>query len=145
MSYRYDIEGLRAVAVLLVVIFHINEALIPGGFIGVDLFFVISGYVITQRIYKDGLDKPGDFLEFYRRRIRRITPVMLFVTAVTLIAGAFILLPEDLVDLSWSAVFAAFSAANIYFTFFLDTSYFANDSHYVPLLHLTCPPVVPRS
>lgn len=136
MSYRYDIEGLRAIAVLLVVIFHINEALIPGGFIGVDLFFVISGYVITQRIYKDGLNSIADFAEFYRRRIRRITPIMLFVTAVTLAVGAFVLLPEDLVDLSWSAIFASLSAANIYFTFFLDTSYFAKDSHYIPLLHL---------
>ncbi|NKB78802.1 acyltransferase [Ochrobactrum daejeonense] len=118
MSYRYDIEGLRAVAVLLVVIFHINETLIPGGFIGVDLFFVISGYVITQRIYKDGLSTFADFTEFYRRRIRRIAPVMLFVTAITLAIGVFVLLPEDLVDLSWSAIFASFSAANIYFTFF---------------------------
>lgn len=136
MTYRYDIEGLRAVAVLLVVIFHINETLIPGGFIGVDLFFVISGYVITQRIYKDGLTNLGDFAEFYRRRIRRITPVMLFVTATTLIAGTTILLPDDLIDLSWSSIFSSFSAANIYFTFFLDTSYFAQDSHSVPLLHL---------
>lgn len=136
MPYRLDIEGMRALAVLLVVIFHINETLIPGGFVGVDLFFVISGYVITQRIFKDGLNKPGAFFEFYRRRIRRITPVMLFVTIVTLIAGAFILLPSDLVDLSWSAIAASFSAANIYFTFFLDTSYFAKDSHYIPLLHL---------
>lgn len=136
MSYRYDIEGLRAIAVLLVVIFHINETLIPGGFIGVDLFFVISGYVITQRIYKDGLNSIADFAEFYRRRIRRIMPAMLFVTAITFIVGSFILLPEDLVDLSWSAIFASISAANVYFTYFLDTSYFAKDSHYVPLLHL---------
>src|SRR5690606_28365108 len=136
MSYRYDIEGLRAVAVLLVVIFHINETLIPGGFVGVDLFFVISGYVITQRIYKEGLDKPGAFLEFYRRRIRRITPVLLFVVTITLVAGEFILLPEDMVDLSWSAVFSIFSAANVYFTLYLDTSYFANDSNTIPLLHL---------
>src|SRR5690606_27920796 len=114
MPYRYDIEGLRAIAVLLVVVFHINEALIPGGFIGVDLFFVISGYVITQRIYIDGLNSTSDFAEFYRRRIRRITPIMLFVTAVTLTVGAFVLLPEDLVDLSWSAIFASLSAANIY-------------------------------
>lgn len=136
MTYRYDIEGLRAVAVLLVIIFHINEALIPGGFIGVDLFFVISGYVITQRIYKDRLRSFGDFAEFYRRRIRRITPVMLFVTAITLLVGTIVFLPEDIVDLSWSVIFASFSASNIYFTFFLDTSYFAKDSHYVPLLHL---------
>lgn len=136
MSYRLDIEGLRALAVLLVVIFHINETLITGGFVGVDLFFVISGYVITQRIYKDGLNKPGAFYEFYRRRIRRITPVMLCVTAATLVAGAFILLPSDLVELSWSALAASLSAANIYYTFFLDTSYFAKDSHYIPLLHL---------
>lgn len=135
-TYRYDIDGLRAVAVLLVTIFHINPALIPGGFIGVDLFFVISGFVITQGILKNGLSTEKDFLEFYRRRIRRITPVMLFVTTATLLAGVFIITPPDLMSLATSAIFAAFSLANVYFTYFLDTSYFAQGSHTVPLLHL---------
>lgn len=135
-TYRYDIDGLRAVAVLLVTIFHINSALIPGGFIGVDLFFVISGFVITQGILKNGLSTKNDFLEFYRRRIRRITPVMLFVTAATLLGGVFILTPPDLKSLATSAIFAAASLANVYFTYFLDTSYFAQSSNTIPLLHL---------
>ncbi len=134
--FRADIEGLRAIAVLLVVIFHINAALIPGGFVGVDVFFVISGYVITQRIYTGSLKSPGDFLEFYRRRLRRIAPAMFLVTVTTLIVGAFVLLPDDLVALSHSAIATAFSAANVYFSLFLDTSYFAADSRTVPLLHM---------
>lgn len=136
MQYRYDIDGMRAIAVLLVTAFHIYPLLIPGGFIGVDLFFVISGFVITQGILKNGLSTESDFLEFYRRRIRRITPVMLFVTTATLLAGVFILTPPDLKSLATSAIFAAFSLANVYFTYFLDTSYFAQNSHTVPLLHL---------
>ncbi|MDM9618748.1 acyltransferase family protein [Rhizobium sp. S96] len=135
-NFRPDIEGLRAIAVLLVVVFHINASLIPGGFIGVDLFFVISGYVITQRICADNLSTPGDFLEFYRRRLRRIAPAMFFVTGTTIAGGAFILLPDDLVQLVNSAIATAFSAANIYFSLFLDTGYFAADSRTVPLLHM---------
>ncbi|EJN02272.1 acyltransferase family protein [Phyllobacterium sp. YR531] len=134
--YRKDIDGLRALAVLFVVIFHINENLIPGGFVGVDIFFVISGFVITQRILKDLAGGTFSYIEFYRRRIRRILPVMFFVTSVTLVAGTLILLPDDLTSLSWSTLFSAFSAANIYFTYFLDTSYFASDSRLTPLLHL---------
>ncbi|MEJ1121090.1 acyltransferase family protein [Phyllobacterium sp. CCNWLW109] len=134
--YRKDIDGLRALAVLFVVIFHINETIIPGGFIGVDIFFVISGFVITQRLVKDYSNGTFSYIEFYRRRIRRILPVMFFVTFITLIAGALILLPDDLVSLSWSAIFAALSSANIYYTYFLDTSYFASDSRLTPLLHL---------
>ncbi|MDM9620895.1 acyltransferase family protein [Rhizobium sp. S96] len=134
--FRADIEGLRAIAVLFVVIFHINAALIPGGFVGVDLFFVISGYIITQRIYADNLSSIADFLEFYRRRLRRIAPAMFFVTAATLAVGAIILLPSDLVRLSHSAIATVFSAANIYFSLFLDTGYFAPDSRTIPLLHM---------
>lgn len=136
LMYRYDIDGMRAIAVLLVTAFHINPLLMPGGYIGVDLFFVISGFVITQGILKNGLSSKEDFLEFYRRRLRRITPVLLFVTSVTILTGIFILTPPDLVSLCRSAVFAVFSLANVYFAYFLDTSYFAQDSHTVPLLHL---------
>ncbi|MEJ1118917.1 acyltransferase family protein [Phyllobacterium sp. CCNWLW109] len=135
-AFRTDIHGLRAVAVLLVVLFHIHEPMIPGGFVGVDIFFVISGYVITRGIAKDYASGTFSYSEFYRRRFRRIFPVMFFVTAITLITGAFVLLPEDYIALSWSAIFAAFSSSNIYFTYFLDTSYFAADSRLTPLLHL---------
>ncbi|MGQ2902175.1 MAG: acyltransferase family protein [Neoaquamicrobium sediminum] len=135
-TYRADIEGLRAIAVLLVVLFHVDKSWSPGGFVGVDVFFVISGFLITGIIVRD-LDA-GTFSnrEFYSRRIRRIIPAMLVVTAVTCVASAILLLPDDLVDLGWSAVATVLSAANIYFTLFLDTSYFAPQSDAQPLLHM---------
>ncbi|WP_162742292.1 acyltransferase family protein [Nitratireductor sp. OM-1] len=135
-GYRTDIDGIRALAVLLVAIFHINENLIPGGFVGVDVFFVISGYLITGNILRDYQRGTFTFSEFYRRRIRRILPAMFTVTFVTLIAGTLLLLPEDVNQLALSSLATALSGANIFFTYFLDTSYFATDSNTVPLLHM---------
>ncbi|MDJ1463322.1 acyltransferase family protein [Nitratireductor sp. GZWM139] len=135
-GYRTDIDGIRALAVLLVVIFHINENLIPGGFVGVDVFFVISGYLITGNILRDYQRGTFTFSEFYRRRIRRILPAMFTVTFVTLIAGTLLLLPEDVNQLALSSLATALSGANIFFTYFLDTSYFAADSATIPLLHM---------
>jgi len=135
-TYRNDIEGLRAIAVLSVVLFHIDKTWMPGGFVGVDVFFVISGFLITRYIMGDLQTGRFRFKEFYRRRILRIIPVMIFVVALTLVAGVFILLPDDLTRLASSSIAAVFSAANVYFTYFLDTSYFADDSVKEPLLHL---------
>ena len=136
-NYRPDIDGLRAIAVLAVVLFHIDASLIPGGFAGVDIFFVISGFLITGNIIKDAGSTQGfSWAEFYRRRALRILPVLFVVLLVTLLVGHFILLPEDLSTLSYSSLAAVFSAANVYFTYFLDTSYFADDSNLQPLLHL---------
>jgi peptidoglycan/LPS O-acetylase OafA/YrhL len=135
-SYRSDIDGLRAVAVLSVIFYHMNKELLPGGFIGVDVFFVISGFLISGHIF-EGLDR-GSFsiLEFYRRRIKRIAPAMLTVVAVTLGLAWFFLLPEDTIQTAKSAVFAVASLANVYFWHYQDTSYFAADSRELPLLHL---------
>lgn len=135
-GYRYDIDGLRAIAVLLVVIFHINEALIPGGFVGVDMFFVISGFLITGNIVHEHKAGTFSYREFYRRRIRRILPAMFLVTLATVVAGTLLLLPEDVETLAWSAIATAASGANVYFTYFQDTSYFAADSATIPLLHM---------
>lgn len=135
-GYRYDIDGLRAIAVLLVVIFHINEALIPGGFVGVDMFFVISGFLITGNIVHEHKTGTFSYREFYRRRIRRILPAMFLVTLATVVAGTLLLLPEDVETLAWSAIATAASGANVYFTYFQDTSYFAADSATIPLLHM---------
>ncbi len=135
--YRPDIDGLRAIAVLAVVLFHIDASLLPGGFAGVDIFFVISGFLITGNIIKDAGSAQGfSWSEFYRRRALRILPVLFVVLLATLLVGHFILLPEDLSTLSYSSLAALFSAANVYFTYFLDTSYFAEDSNLQPLLHL---------
>ncbi|WP_060514305.1 acyltransferase family protein [Pseudomonas sp. NBRC 111132] len=136
LAYRPDIDGLRALAVLAVVIFHFNKEWLPGGFVGVDIFFVISGYLITGIIIRQVLSGNFLFSDFYIRRIRRIVPATLFVTLCTLIFGALFMLPEDVKSLSKSAIAATFSLANVYFWKFLDTSYFAASSDTIPLLHL---------
>ena len=134
--YRADIDGLRAIAVLAVLVFHIKASFLPGGFAGVDVFFVISGFLITSNIARGMSDNRFSFSEFYRRRILRIIPPLMIVAIVSLILGQFIFLPEDLNKLAWSAVASALSVANIYFYAFLDTSYFAADASVNPLLHL---------
>lgn len=137
LKYRPDIDGLRAVAVLAVILYHINSSFLPGGFTGVDIFFVISGYLITGNILRESASEHGfSWVEFYRRRILRILPALFSVVFVTFLAGHFILLPEDMLELSNSALASVFSLANVYFTYYLDTSYFADDSNLQPLLHL---------
>ena len=135
-AYRPDVDGLRAVAVLSVIFFHLSKPLLPGGFLGVDIFFVISGYLITRNILQGVELGTFSILEFYRRRIKRIAPVMLVVVAFTLIASQLLQLPEDARTTAKSAVFSLASLANVYFWKFQDTSYFAIDSSQIPLLHL---------
>lgn len=135
--YRPDIDGLRAIAVLAVVLHHLNPIILPGGFVGVDVFFVISGFLVTGNIIKYTNSSRGFvWKEFCRRRILRLLPVLFVVLLVTLLAGQLIMLPEDVLELSYSALAAIIFVANIYFTFFLDTSYFSADSSVQPLLHL---------
>ena len=135
-TYRPEIDGLRAVAVVSVVLYHINEAWLPGGYVGVDIFFVISGFLITSIIWRQMEGGTFSLADFYLRRIRRIIPVMLVVVATTVVAGAFLLLPEALGRLSLSAIFSVASAANIYFWRYLDDGYFAESNDQEPLLHL---------
>lgn len=134
-TYRPDIDGLRAVAVLSVVAYHINKSWLPGGYVGVDIFFVISGFLITRIIWNELQQDRFSLIEFYMRRIRRIAPAFFAMTIVVLLAGAFLLLPEDLARLAKSSIWASLSAANIYFWRHLDTSYFADSSEEEPLLH----------
>jgi len=133
-SYRPDVDGLRAIAVLAVILFHVDERLLPGGFVGVDVFFVISGFLITGNVLRAG----GGFslAEFYRRRIRRISLPMLAVTGVVVAAAQVLLLPADATRVARSGLWSSFSLANVYFWKFLDRSYFAPDSRQEPLLHL---------
>lgn len=135
-GYRADIDGLRAIAVLSVVLYHINSAWVPGGYVGVDIFFVISGFLITRNIWSELQDGRFSLGDFYLRRIRRIAPAFLVVTATTLVAGALLLLPVDLLRLAKSAVWASLSAANIYYWKYLDTDYFAAATAEEPLLHM---------
>ena len=136
LDYRPDIDGLRAISVLSVILFHVEKSLIPGGFVGVDIFFVISGFLISRNIIQN-IDR-GRFslYEFYVRRIRRIIPAMTVVVAATLMFSYLLMIPEETVTTSKSAVWSLGSAANIYFWLNQDTSYFATDSRELPLLHL---------
>jgi peptidoglycan/LPS O-acetylase OafA/YrhL len=134
--YRADIDGIRAIAVLAVIIFHINKTILPGGFIGVDIFFVISGYLITLHILRDLNLNRFSIVEFYRRRIKRIVPVMLVVVASVIIASLFIHRPEDTREVAKTSVAALLSVSNVYFWWFQDSSYFAPASNEIPLLHL---------
>jgi peptidoglycan/LPS O-acetylase OafA/YrhL len=135
--YRPDIDGLRAIAVVSVIIFHINSTLLPGGFLGVDIFFVISGFLITSLLLKELQSTKKICLKgFYVRRIKRIIPALLIVVTTTLLVGFLLLTPTDFLSLLKSAVASLLSIANIFFYFNLDQGYFAKDTAEVPLLHM---------
>src|ERR1035437_4103141 len=95
VAYRRDIDGLRALAIIAVVIFHVFPRWLPGGFVGVDIFFVISGYLITSIILKAQSEGGFSLLEFYSRRIKRIFPALIVVLVFCLMAGWYILLADE--------------------------------------------------
>jgi peptidoglycan/LPS O-acetylase OafA/YrhL len=133
LKYRPDIDGLRAVAVLLVLLYHANIEGIGGGYVGVDVFFVISGFLITSLIKNDLERGTFSFWDFWERRIRRILPALAVVTAFTLIVGWFLFLPQDYASLGKQAASQAVFSSNI---FFYNTSgYFAAENATKPLLH----------
>ncbi|MES2379243.1 MAG: acyltransferase family protein [Bacteroidota bacterium] len=132
-SYRPEIDGLRAIAVLSVIIFHFNPALMPGGFMGVDVFFVISGYLITGIIKKNIQNNQFKLIDFYTRRIRRIIPALYVLLTVVTIFAVIILLPGDLKDYGRSLLSQAVFASNFYFYFKSD--YFDTPSLLKPILH----------
>ncbi|RWO95305.1 MAG: acyltransferase [Mesorhizobium sp.] len=133
MQYRRDIEGLRAVAVLPVVLFHFGISAIPGGFGGVDIFFVISGYLISGSLLDDLERGQFSIVNFYWRRARRILPALVFVMLLTCIAALFILLPSDLREFSLSIIAASTFWSNVFF--WKTSSYFSIDAALRPLLH----------
>jgi peptidoglycan/LPS O-acetylase OafA/YrhL len=134
--YRPDIDGLRAIAVLSVIVFHIRESFLPGGFVGVDIFFVISGYLITYNIVTEMDGNRFSLADFYRRRIKRIAPAMIIVVASTVVLAQFLTIPEDAERTAESGIWALASLGNIYFWLFADQGYFAQDTKQLPLLHL---------
>ena len=134
--YRPDIDGLRAVAVLSVIAFHVDARLVPGGFAGVDIFFVISGFLITGIVVDDVRSGAFSFRAFYARRMRRLGPALAVVVLATLGAGILLLLPEDLMALARSALAAMAFVANIFFEQTVAASYFAPATNTIPLLHL---------
>jgi len=133
MKYRPDVDGLRAVAVLPVVLFHAGIAGFDGGFVGVDVFFVISGYVITLRMLDDLENGTFSIIDFYERRVRRIFPALFFMMAVTTIVAAVLFLPPNFEDFSKSAVATALFGSNFYFWRF--SGYFEPGAQLRPLLH----------
>ena len=131
--YRPDIDGLRAVAVLGVMLFHAGLDAVPGGFLGVDVFFVISGYLITGLIVPRLRAGTFSLLGFYDRRIRRLFPALLLVIVVTLLAGGFVLLPGAFARLGESAAAASLFLSNVHFHD--QGGYFAPAAETQPLLH----------
>lgn len=131
-KYRNDIDGLRAVSVIAVILFHIGW--LPNGYLGVDIFFVISGYLITG-IVRAEIDRGGfTFPGFYERRVRRILPLALFVTAVSLAVGMFVMLPDDLENLAQSVVATNLFANNV-LQAITTKNYWDVVNEYKPLLH----------
>ncbi len=134
-EYRPDIDGLRAVAVLLVLLFHLDVSPFGGGFIGVDVFFVISGFLITRIIHTELVESGSfSFARFYVRRLRRLFPAFIATIAMCLVAGLVMFSPEMMERFAGAAVFSIFSLSNVYF--WLESGYFDTTATLKPLLHM---------
>lgn len=132
-AYRGDIDGLRAIAVISVMLYHFAVWPFTGGFVGVDVFFVISGYLITGGILKDDSHHDFSFSDFYIRRARRLFPALLFTIATSYIISFFYFSPIDFEKMSGSTVFALSGISNIFF--WMSADYFDSASILKPLLH----------
>ena len=130
--YRPEIDGLRAVAVIGVVLFHLGLGF-PGGFVGVDVFFVISGYLITGILLRQLNEDRFSLVDFWARRIRRIAPAAIVMVIGTLLIGGYLQTPGRYSELARSAMAHVLMASNCYFT--RDQGYFAEKSDFEPLLH----------
>ena len=133
MQYRAEIDGLRALAVIPVILFHAGFEIFSGGFVGVDVFFVISGYLITTIILNDIEKNQFSVIHFYERRARRILPALFFVMLACIPFAWIWMLPEDMKNFSQSLFAVSFFASNI--LFFRESGYFDNSSEEKPLLH----------
>jgi peptidoglycan/LPS O-acetylase OafA/YrhL len=133
MKYQPEVDGLRALAVLPVLFFHSGWAVFSGGYVGVDVFFVISGYLITGILAAELADNRFSILNFYERRIRRIMPCLLAVIIASSVAAAILLVPMDFRDFAKSVVATLFFASNV--LFFRQSGYFDEQSEIKPMLH----------
>jgi len=134
LAYRADIDGLRAIAVLAVVIFHAFPQVLPGGFVGVDVFFVISGYLISSIIFKALDGGTFSFADFYARRVRRIFPALVLVVLTSLLLGWAVLLPDEYAQLGKHAAAGLGFVANV--AYWMESGYFDTAAELKPLLHL---------
>lgn len=132
-GYRPDIDGLRALAVFCVIFFHLDFSAFPGGFIGVDVFFVISGFLITRLIYADALQGRFSLREFYLRRVRRILPALYFTYAITLFFSLLLLTPVHFKEYAKELVSSLAFISNMHF--WKQAGYFDTQSITKPLLH----------
>jgi peptidoglycan/LPS O-acetylase OafA/YrhL len=133
VKYRPSIDGMRAIAVTSVFLFHLHNGLLPGGFVGVDIFFVISGFLITTIVYTECREEDFNFLRFYQRRISRIFPVFFLVSAVILIAAYLLYTEQDFASAGALAAASALSAANLKLMF--QGNYFQVSPDAQPFLH----------
>ena len=133
MKYRAEIDGLRALAVVPVILFHAGFELFSGGFVGVDVFFVISGYLITTILIEDLENQRFSLVNFYERRARRILPALFFVMLVCIPFAWMWMLPNQMKDFSQSLVAVSLFASNIFF--WRESRYFAAAAEEKPLLH----------
>nr|WP_272941940.1 acyltransferase family protein [Oceanicola sp. S124] len=130
---RTDIQGLRALAVGSVVLFHTFPHALPGGFVGVDIFFVISGFLITGILYRDMSLGRFSFADFYRKRVRRIFPALMVVLLATLAVGVVLLSPAGLVEVAQNTLSSVFFVSNV--NFYFSSGYFDQAATLRPLLH----------
>jgi peptidoglycan/LPS O-acetylase OafA/YrhL len=133
MIYRKEIDGIRAIAIILVIAYHTNFKIFQGGFIGVDIFFVISGYLITKIIIDELNEDKFKLYDFYERRARRILPALLVVMILTLVVAYYWMLPFDMVDMARSCLGALLFISNI--LFWRETGYFTTVAELKPMLH----------
>jgi peptidoglycan/LPS O-acetylase OafA/YrhL len=133
MQYRPEVDGLRAVAVCSVILYHAGVPAFGGGYLGVDIFFVISGYLITGNIVRELIDGRLSVWDFYDRRIRRIIPALLVVMIVSTVAAYCLMLPDDLENFGQSLVATSLFANNV--LLLLTSGYFALEASFKPLMH----------
>ncbi|OHV76832.1 acyltransferase family protein [Rhizobium sp. LCM 4573] len=133
MKYRPDVDGLRAVAILPVLLFHSGVSGFSGGFVGVDVFFVISGYVIAMSLLSDLENGKFSIFRFYAKRVRRIFPALFVTVAVTCVIAYLLFIPSYFLDFSKSLLATSIFMSNMYF--WKASGYFAADSVFSPLLH----------
>ena len=134
MGYRPDIDGLRAVAVLAVLFYHAHLGF-PGGYVGVDVFFVLSGFLITGLLLKAIRAGTFSFLDFWERRVRRLAPALMVLTAFVALSAPLVLLPEDLTDLGGALIAQPLLLSNVYFWRVVQGGYFGDAPEIRPLLH----------
>ena len=134
IKYRPEIDGLRAISVISVILYHLDIIAFKGGFVGVDIFFTISGFLITSLILLEKQNNEFSYSNFLNRRIRRIFPILVVVLFISLIIAISFSLPTDLLNINYSALFSLIFTSNFYFSI-VGNVYGGESSIFTPLLH----------